>query len=159
MNPLVDHRTIYDTCLKGPAAVIRLFEDAFGKFAVWEPPTPHQLQDTIDYLHEEQARLRARIARLEEELRAERHQNFVLSRKVGEPRSAAREKQHQLQLAAVNRSTRGEKDQKSAPAEWSESWRATCPSGDNIKTGGAARSGTRPSPGAVSSLWRVARRQ
>ena len=84
MNPLVDHRTIYDTCLKGPAAVIRLFEDAFGKFAVWEPPTPHQLQDTIDYLHEEQARLRARIARLEEELRAERHQNFVLSRKVGE---------------------------------------------------------------------------
>ncbi len=84
MNPLVDHRTIFDAWRNGPAAVIRLFEDAFGKFAVWEPPTAHHLQLAIDHLHEERARLLARIKRLEEELRAARHHNFVLSRKVGE---------------------------------------------------------------------------
>ncbi len=75
MNPLVDHRTIYDTWRKGPAAVIRLFEDAFGKFAVWRPPTPHKLQHTIDHLHEERTRLLARINRLEAELGKEHHQN------------------------------------------------------------------------------------
>ncbi len=31
MNPLVDHRTIFDTWRNGPAAVIRLFEDANGQ--------------------------------------------------------------------------------------------------------------------------------
>ncbi|MDQ3651577.1 MAG: IS66 family transposase [Acidobacteriota bacterium] len=55
-----------------------------AKFAVWEPPTPDQLQLAIDHLHEEIDRLRSRIARLEEEVRAERHQNFVLSGKVRE---------------------------------------------------------------------------
>ncbi len=55
-----------------------------AKFAVWEPPTPDQLQLAIDHLHEEVDRLRSRIARLEEEVRAERHQNFVLSGKVRE---------------------------------------------------------------------------
>jgi len=47
MNPLVDHRPIYHTCLKGPAAVIRLFEPSFGKSAVWEPPPPHQLEQRL----------------------------------------------------------------------------------------------------------------
>ncbi len=36
MNPLVDHRTIYDTYWKGQAAIIRLFEDAFSKLALQE---------------------------------------------------------------------------------------------------------------------------
>lgn len=84
MNPLVDHRTIYDTCLKGPAAVIRLFEQAFGKFAVWEPPTAHQLEESVAALAAQVDRLQERLSRLEAELGTERHRCFVAERRVQE---------------------------------------------------------------------------
>jgi transposase len=84
MNPLVDHRTIYDTCLKGPAAVIRLFEETFGKSAVWEPPLPHQLEQSIVALSAQVDRLQERISELEGELGKERHRCFVAERKVQE---------------------------------------------------------------------------
>ncbi len=61
MNHLVDHRTIFDTWREGPAAVIRLFEHAFGKYAVWEPPTPHMLEQTVASLSAHIDRLQARI--------------------------------------------------------------------------------------------------
>lgn len=84
MNPLVDHRTIFNAWRQGPAAVIRLFEDAFGKYAVWEPPTPHQLQYTIDHCEDKIARLNKRVSSLEADLAKERHHSFTLSRKVSE---------------------------------------------------------------------------
>lgn len=84
MNPLVDHRTIYDTCLKGPAAVIRLFEEAFGKFAVWEPPTAHQLEESVAALAAQVDRLQDRLSRLAAELGTERHRCFVAERRVQE---------------------------------------------------------------------------
>jgi len=84
MNPLVDHRTIYDTYLKGPAAVIRLFEQAFGKYAVWEPPPSHQLEQSVATLSAEVERLQVRLSRLETELGKESHRSFVAERKVQE---------------------------------------------------------------------------
>ncbi|MGI9105474.1 MAG: IS66 family transposase, partial [Pyrinomonadaceae bacterium] len=84
MNPLVDHRTIYDICLKGPAAVIRLFEETFGKSAVWQPPLPHQLEQSVAALSAQVDRLQERISRLEEELDKERHRCFVAERRVQE---------------------------------------------------------------------------
>lgn len=84
MNPLVDHRTIYHTCLKGPAAVIRLFEEAFGKYAVWEPPTPHQLEQSVAALSAQVEHLQARLSRLKDELSTERHRSFVAARRVQE---------------------------------------------------------------------------
>lgn len=84
MNPLVDHRTIFDAWREGPAAVIRLFEQAFGRYAVWEPPTPHELQHTVATLLAHVEQLQARIARLEVELGNERHDSFVAHRRVQE---------------------------------------------------------------------------
>ena len=84
MNPLVDHRTIFDTWREGPAACIRLCERAFGKYAVWEPPTPHELEQTVECLSAQIARLQERISRLEAELGKERHHSFVAERRVQE---------------------------------------------------------------------------
>ncbi len=84
MNPLVDHRTIFDTWRQGPAAVIGLFEQAFGKYAVWEPPTPHELKQTVAALSAQIKQLQARIARLEAELGNECHRSFVAHRRVQE---------------------------------------------------------------------------
>lgn len=84
MNPLVDHRTIFDTWREGPAAVIRLFEQAFGKYAVWEPPAPHHLEESIADLSAQLDRLQERFCRLEQELDTERHRSFVAERRVQE---------------------------------------------------------------------------
>lgn len=84
MNPLVDHRTIFDAWREGPAACIRLFERTFGKSAVWEPPTPHELEHTVECLSAQTARLQERISRLAAELGKERHHSFVAERRVQE---------------------------------------------------------------------------
>jgi transposase len=84
MNPLVDHRTIFETWRQGPAATIRLFEQAFGHYAVWEPPAPHHLEQSIATLSSQVDHLQARISRLEEELGTERHRSFVAERRVQE---------------------------------------------------------------------------
>jgi hypothetical protein len=41
---------IYQTYLRGPAAVIRLFEQALGTQAIYGPPDPDMQQRTIDAL-------------------------------------------------------------------------------------------------------------
>jgi transposase len=84
MNPLVDHRTIFDTWRQGPAATIRLFEQAFGHYAVWEPPAPHHLEQSVAALASQVDRLQARLSRLEAELGTERHHSFVAQRRVQE---------------------------------------------------------------------------
>ncbi|MGB7922641.1 MAG: IS66 family transposase [Pyrinomonadaceae bacterium] len=84
MNPLVDHRTIFDTWRHGPAAIIRLFEQAFGQYAVWEPPAPHHLEQSVATLSAQVDRLQARISDLEAELGTERHRSFVAERRVQE---------------------------------------------------------------------------
>lgn len=84
MNPLVDHRTIFDTWRQGPAAIIRLFEQAFGKYAVWEPPAPHHLEQSVAALSAQVDRFRERISHLEEELGKERHRSFVAEHRVQE---------------------------------------------------------------------------
>src|SRR5215212_1906537 len=55
---------IYQTYLRGPAAVIRLFEEALGTRAIYGPPPPDMQQRTIDSLSEEIGRLKRQISRL-----------------------------------------------------------------------------------------------
>ena len=59
---------IYQTYLRGPAAVIRLFEQVFGILALYGPPEPDQQQRTIESQAEPLDHLQARLSRLEHEL-------------------------------------------------------------------------------------------
>ncbi|MBA3243094.1 MAG: IS66 family transposase [Acidobacteria bacterium] len=75
---------IYQTYLRGPAAVIRLFEQALGTQAIYGPPEPDMQQRTIDALSEEIGRLKHQITRLKEELRETRSDNHRLQRRNAE---------------------------------------------------------------------------
>jgi hypothetical protein len=44
---------IYETYQRGPAAVLRLFEEALGTRAIYGPPDPDTQQRTIDALSDE----------------------------------------------------------------------------------------------------------
>ncbi len=55
---------IYQTYLRGPAAVIRLFEQALGTQAIYGSPAPDIQQRTIDLLSDEIGRLQRQISRL-----------------------------------------------------------------------------------------------
>ncbi len=55
---------IYETYQRGPAAVLRLFEEALGTRAIYGPPPPDMQQRTIDALSEDIGRLKHQIARL-----------------------------------------------------------------------------------------------
>jgi transposase len=55
---------IYETYQRGPAAVIRLFEQSLGTRAIYGPPDPDTQQRTIDSLSEEIGRLKRQISRL-----------------------------------------------------------------------------------------------
>ncbi|MCA1568568.1 MAG: hypothetical protein LC803_23555 [Acidobacteria bacterium] len=55
---------IYQTYLKGPAALIRQFEQALGTQAIYGQPTPDQQQRTIDAQAEEIDRLESQIIHL-----------------------------------------------------------------------------------------------
>ena len=55
---------IYQTYLRGPAAVIRLFEQALGTQAIYGLPAPDIQQRTIDSLSEDIGRLKRQISRL-----------------------------------------------------------------------------------------------
>jgi transposase len=72
---------IYQTYLKGPAALIRLFEQSLGTVAIYVPPDPNQQQRTIDAQSGEIDRLQSQIARLQQELSHPQHLNFQLSRR------------------------------------------------------------------------------
>ena len=75
---------IYQTYLKGPGAVIRLFEQSLGTQAIYGSPTPDQQQRTIDSLSEELGRLQSRVARLTEGLSEMQGENYRLRRRLGE---------------------------------------------------------------------------
>lgn len=72
---------IYQTYLRGPAAVIRLFEQALGTQAIYGPPEPDVQQRTIDALSEEIAKRDDQIARLKQELSEVRGDNHRLRRR------------------------------------------------------------------------------
>jgi transposase len=55
---------IYETYQRGPAAVLRLFEEALGTRAIYGPPDPVTQQRTIDALSEDIGRLKRQISRL-----------------------------------------------------------------------------------------------
>lgn len=75
---------IYQTYLQGPAALIRLFEQALGTAAIYGQPPPDLQQRTIDSQAQEIDRLKAQIARLQAEMSELRHHNFRLSRRNSE---------------------------------------------------------------------------
>jgi uncharacterized coiled-coil protein SlyX len=75
---------IYQTYLRGPAAVIRLFEQALGTQAIYGAPDPDMQQRTIESLSQDIGRLQSQIARLQEQLRETRSDNHRLRRRNAE---------------------------------------------------------------------------
>ena len=75
---------IYQTYLRGPAAVIRLFEQALGTQAIYGLPDPDQQQRTIESLSEEIGRLQHQVARLKQELLETRSDNHRLRHRNAE---------------------------------------------------------------------------
>ncbi|MFL6230938.1 MAG: IS66 family transposase [Pyrinomonadaceae bacterium] len=75
---------IYQAYLQGPSALFRLFEDAFGRHALYGPPEPEQQQRTIDALSEHIAGLKAQIEKLQAEIGDLHGRNFQLGRRNAE---------------------------------------------------------------------------
>jgi transposase len=75
---------IYQTYLKGPAALIRLFEQALGTQAIYGPPDPDQQQRTIESLSEEIARLKSQIVGLKQQMQEACSDNHRLRRRNAE---------------------------------------------------------------------------
>jgi Transposase IS66 family len=59
---------IYQAYLRGPSALLRLFEDAFGRQALYGPPDPDMQQREIDALSEHIGQLKAQIEKLQAEV-------------------------------------------------------------------------------------------
>lgn len=55
---------IYETYQRGPAAVLRLFEEVLGTRAIYGPPPPDTQQRIIDSLSDEIGRLKRQVSRL-----------------------------------------------------------------------------------------------
>jgi transposase len=75
---------IYQAYLQGPSALLRLFEDAFGRHALYGPPDPDQQQRTIDALSEQVGQLKSQNERLQAEASDLRGHNFHLQRRNAE---------------------------------------------------------------------------
>lgn len=75
---------IYQAYLSGPHALFRLFEEAFGRTALYGPPDPDQQQRTIDDLAQHITRLKAQIEKLQAEARELHYRNFQLQRRNSE---------------------------------------------------------------------------
>ncbi len=156
MNPLVDHRTIYEAWRMGPAAVINLFEQAFGQYAVWEPPTTHQLQYSIERLREVRDHLLSQVARLEKDLAQQRYQNVVLSRKVGELETRLAKNSTNSSLPPSTDSPRVRKTKSLRQKSERKVGGQAAHQGTTREAGGAARSGGCSPSATVSGLRRVA---
>jgi transposase len=75
---------IYQAYLKGPTALIRLFEQALGTATIYGQPDPDQQQHTIESQAEAIDRLQAQITHLQQELAHQQHLSFQLSRRNSE---------------------------------------------------------------------------
>ncbi len=75
---------IYQTYLRGPAAVLRLFEQALGTQAIYGRAAPDIQQRIIEDLSQEMGKLQRQIARLKQELRETRSDNHRLRRRNSE---------------------------------------------------------------------------
>jgi len=75
---------IYQAYLRGPNALLRLFEEAFGRMALYGPPDPDQQQTIINDLAEHIARLKSQIEKLQAEASELRYRNFQLQRRNSE---------------------------------------------------------------------------
>lgn len=75
---------IYQAYLQGPGALFRLFEEAFGRHALYGPPDPDQQQRTIDALSEQVEQLKAQVSRLQAEVSELGGRDFRLLRRNAE---------------------------------------------------------------------------
>ena len=78
------HWQIYQAYLRGPSALFRLFEDAFGRLALYGEPEPDQRQREMDALSADITRLKAQIERLKAEVSELHGRNFQLGRRNAE---------------------------------------------------------------------------
>lgn len=78
------HWQIYQAYLRGPHALFRLFEEAFARYALCEPPEPDQQQRTIDALSEDIARFKSQIEKLQAQVSQLLGDNFRLRRRQSE---------------------------------------------------------------------------
>jgi hypothetical protein len=82
--PLLSAYEIYQTYLRGPAAIIRLFEQTFGTLALYGPPEPDLQQRTIEAQSAEIDCLQARLLRLEAEVTRLRYHNRQLISQIAQ---------------------------------------------------------------------------
>src|SRR5205085_11358475 len=75
---------IYQAYLRGPSALLRLFEDAFGRQALYGPPDPDMQQREINALSEHIGQLKAQIEKLQAEVSQLHYRNFQLQRRNAE---------------------------------------------------------------------------
>jgi len=75
---------IYQAWLQGPSALFRLFEDSFGRRALYGPPDPDLQQREIDELSEQVGRLQTRNERLQAEVSDLQGHNLRLQRRNAE---------------------------------------------------------------------------
>lgn len=75
---------IYQAYLRGPSALLRLFEAAFGRQALYGPPDPDMQQREIDALSEHIGQLKAQIEKLQAEVSQLHYRNFQLQRRNAE---------------------------------------------------------------------------
>jgi hypothetical protein len=75
---------IYQAYLRGPNALLHLFEETFGRVTLYGPPDPDQQQRSIDDLAEHITRLKVQINKLQEENRELHYRNFQLQRRNSE---------------------------------------------------------------------------
>jgi hypothetical protein len=85
---------IYQAYLRGPGALIKLFEEVFGSHALCGPPEPDRQQRTIDALSDKIGRLKAQVERLQAEVGELRGHNFQLQRRNAELETLAAKDSH-----------------------------------------------------------------
>jgi transposase len=85
---------IYQAWLQGPHALFRLFEDTFGRQALYGPPDPDMQQREIDDLSEQIGRLQARNERLRAEVGELQGHNLRLQRRNAELEALAAKDSH-----------------------------------------------------------------
>jgi transposase len=75
---------IYLAWLLGPSALFRLFEDSFGRQALYGPPDPDEQERTIESLSAQISRLKAQVERLQAEVGELQGHNLRLQRRNAE---------------------------------------------------------------------------